>query len=50
LLIHIESKGKKGDKLVNKSYSQSERSMMQEKTDDPEAAKDFKAAYSKVRE
>ena len=45
----VESAGKKGNQMVNKSYQSSEIGGGEDThTNDPEYAKDFNSAYAKV--
>ena len=45
----IDSKGKKGNQMINKSYQSSELGGGEDThTGDPEYAKDFNSAYAKV--
>ena len=47
-VYNIESTSKKGNKMANKSYTQSEIGQEEIPVDDPEQAKDFNSAYRKV--
>lgn len=49
LIVILDSKGKKGNQMVNKSYQSSEIAGGEDThTGDPEYAKDFNSAYAKV--